>query len=289
MKNPTKNLITAIIATLCCVSAYGQKQKVLSVADIKVSESLVEKSQRNNTYLSLQMVTEALNGLLVNALNATGKFEIKERQNLDVLMKESALSGNAVDLPSLGSDYAVAPKIDDFQDFVERASFGGIGAVVEKRKITLGTTIIITDNKTGSVLTTASFQLDNKDMEDMINSSRNGMESDRLIRQIAETMANTMANRVMDVLNPALILSFRPPSLVTINRGDGTGIAIGQKWEVFAKGEELIDPDTGVSLGFEEFPVGMIEITRVNPATSMGKIVGDDYGIEKGAILRPAL
>ena len=287
MKTPKNILITAIIATLCCVSAYGQK-KVLSVADIKVSDSLVEKSQRNKTDLSLKMVTEALNGLLVNALNGTGKFEIKARQNLDVLMEENALTGNAVDLQSLGSDYAVAPKIDDFQDFVERASFGGIGAVVEKRKITLGTTIVITDNKTGSVLTTASFQLDNKDMEDMINSSRNAMESDRLIRQIAETMANTMANRVVDVLNPAVIVSFRPP-LVTINRGDGTGIAIGQKWEVFAKGEELIDPDTGISLGFEEFPVGMIEITRVNPSTSMGKIVGDDYGIEKGAILRPAL
>jgi hypothetical protein len=224
----------------------------------------------------------------VNALSSTGKFEIKTRQNLDVMMEENALSGNAVDLQAVGSDYAVVPKIDDFQDFVERASFGGIGAVVEKRKITLGTTVVITDNKTGSVLTTASFQLDNKDMGEMMNSSRNAMESDRLIRQIAETMANTMAIRVLDVLNPAIVLSYRPPQ-VMINRGDGTGIAIGQKWDVFSKGEELIDPDTGASLGFEEFPVGTVEIIRVTPSMSTGKIVGDDYGIEKGAILRPAL
>lgn len=268
-------------------SLYGQK-KVLSVANIKVSESLIERSNQNNTDLSLKMIEEALNGLLVNALNATGKFEIKARANLDVLMEESALTGNILDTQGLGSDFAVAPKIDDFQDFLERASFGGIGAVVEKRKIRLGTTIVITDTKTGSVLTTASFQLDNKDMEDMINSTRNSRESDRLIRQIAEKMANTMANRVVDVLNPALVLSYRSP-FVTINRGDGTGIAVGQKWEVFAKGEELIDPDTGVSLGHEEFPVGMVEVTRVTPATSMAKVVGEEYGIEKGAILRPAL
>lgn len=289
MKNKILKLIVAVVwvTFLTAVPAMGQK-KVLSVANVKVSESLLEKSKSNNTDMSLKQITEALNGLLVNALNSTGKFEIKTRANLDVLMEENALTGNTVNLQGLGSDFAVAPKIDDFQDYIERATFGGIGAVAEKRILTLGTTIIITDNTSGTILTTASFQLSNKDVENLITSDRNARASDSLIRQIADKMAKTMANRVVDVLNPAVILSLRG-QLVTINRGDGTSFAVGQKFEVFALGEALIDPDTGENLGREEFPVGMVEVIRVNPSTSMAKIIGDNYGIEKGAILRPAL
>lgn len=289
MKNKILKLIVAVVwvTFLTAVPAMGQK-KVLSVANVKVSESLLEKSKSNNTDMSLKQITEALNGLLVNALNSTGKFEIKTRANLDVLMEENALTGNTVNLQGLGSDFAVAPKIDDFQDYIERATFGGIGAVAEKRILTLGTTIIITDNTSGTILTTASFQLSNKDVENVITSDRNARASDSLIRQIADKMAKTMANRVVDVLNPAVILSLRG-QLVTINRGDGTSFAVGQKFEVFALGEALIDPDTGENLGREEFPVGMVEVIRVNPSTSMAKIIGDNYGIEKGAILRPAL
>lgn len=287
MNKIRKVFITVIAVLLSSYCLYGQK-KVIAVSNIKVSESLIEKSQQNNTQLSLKSIEEALNGLLVNSLNSTGKFEVKSRANMDVLLEESGLTGNALDLQSMGADYVVAPKIDDFQDYLERVNFGGIGTVAEKRKLTLGTTIIITDTKTGSILTTASFQISNKDMEEMMNSTRTGRESDFLIRKVAQNMASVMANRVVDVLNPAIVMSVRAP-LVTINRGDGTGIEIGQKWEVFAKGEELIDPDTGESLGYEEFPVGMVEVVRITPKTSMAKIVGDDYGISKGAILRPAL
>ncbi|MCR4321917.1 MAG: hypothetical protein NUV74_16475, partial [Candidatus Brocadiaceae bacterium] len=74
---------------------------------------------------------------------------------------------------------------------------------------------------------------------------------------------------------------------ITINWGDGTDISVGQIWNVFVVGEELIDPDTKESLGREEVLVGKAKITSVLPKTSTAEIL-EDYGIDKMAILRKA-
>ena len=72
---------------------------------------------------------------------------------------------------------------------------------------------------------------------------------------------------------------------MTINRGEGGGVAVGDAFNVFALGEEMIDPDTKESLGREEVKVGKVKITQVNPKISTAQIL-EDTGIDKGAILR---
>ena len=73
---------------------------------------------------------------------------------------------------------------------------------------------------------------------------------------------------------------------VTINRGAGTGIAVGQSWGVYAQGEVLIDPDTGENLGSNEAQVGLVTIKRVEAKLSFAEAV-ENNGIEKLAIVRP--
>jgi hypothetical protein len=74
---------------------------------------------------------------------------------------------------------------------------------------------------------------------------------------------------------------------VTINRGDGGGVAVDDLFNVYSLGEELIDPDTKESLGHEEVKVGKVKITQVNPKTSQAQIL-EDTGIDKGAVLHKA-
>ncbi|MFC1569672.1 hypothetical protein ACFL4L_05520, partial [bacterium] len=50
---------------------------------------------------------------------------------------------------------------------------------------------------------------------------------------------------------------------VFIKPGSDGGVNIGDTFAVYAAGEELIDPDTGLSLGSEEQRVGTIEIIQV--------------------------
>jgi hypothetical protein len=101
---------------------------------------------------------------------------------------------------------------------------------------------------------------------------------------VSRDLAQRIANRVADVIFPAKVLIKRDNE-VTINRGEGGGVAVGDTFNVFALGEELIDPDTKESLGREEAKVGKVKITQVNPKTSTAQIL-EDTGIDKGAILR---
>ena len=101
---------------------------------------------------------------------------------------------------------------------------------------------------------------------------------------VARNLAQKIATHFAEVIFPAKVLTRRDKE-VTLNRGEGGGVAVGDKFNVFALGQELIDPDTKESLGREEAKVGKVKITQVNPKTSTAQIL-EDTGIDKGAILR---
>jgi curli biogenesis system outer membrane secretion channel CsgG len=278
-------IYTILVSALLLGATTAQAQrKQLAVGKVKTSASVTADASAKGSANSLMRVAEAIDGQLIDALNGTRKFEIIARSDLDALLEEGAFTGAGLQVG--GSDYLLVPVIDDYQDLIERATFEGIGATAEKRKIRLGMVARIYDSTSGKLIESANFQLDNKNMEKLLsNSSRNGSFSDELLRKIAEEMGGKIANRVVDVIYPARVIALTGPQ-VTINRGDGTGIRVGQAWAVYALGEEMIDPDTGESLGQSEVKVGTVRIDRVSPKFSTGTI-SENYGIAKGFVVRP--
>ena len=49
---------------------------------------------------------------------------------------------------------------------------------------------------------------------------------------------------------------------ILMTPGSSGNVKAGMKFSVFSKGEEVIDPETGMSLGFESKKIGMIEVTE---------------------------
>lgn len=282
-----KLLICSVLAVMVlgASSAFAQR-KTVAVSKVKIAPSIEASASADGTYPSLRRVVEAIDGQTIDALNGTRKFEIIARSDLDALMEEGGLTGKS--LQPGEADYLIVPSVDDFQDFVETATFGGIGKVVTKRKIRLGMVARIYDVADGGKLVeSANFQLDNKNIEQLMSQSvKSGEFSDELLRKIAQEMGSRVANRVVDVIYPAKIIALTGPQ-ATINRGDGTGITVGQIWEVFALGEEMIDPDTGESLGGSEVKVGSLRIDRVTPKFSSGTLT-ENFGVIKGSVVRPS-
>ena len=69
---------------------------------------------------------------------------------------------------------------------------------------------------------------------------------------------------------------------VWINLGSISGIKVGDQYGVYRKGEELIDPDSGLSLGAEEEKVGKIVVTEVKGKYSLatvkeGSVLAKDF------------
>jgi hypothetical protein len=132
-----------------------------------------------------------------------------------------------------GVKYLLVTTVDDFQDYTETATFQSTGRSATKRVIRLSCTDKIYDSTTGKLLESTNFQISNKDIsENRTYSTSDSMLSDELLAVIARKMAEEIANRVAGVIFPPKVVSKRDKQ-ITINRGDGTGITIGQVWNFF--------------------------------------------------------
>lgn len=290
------SFIVCILTLLIPASVWAQKE-TLGVSTVKPTPAVVQSVEKMGKMVMMDRVIQSLDGQLIDRINSTRKFEVVARSDLRDVLKEQefAVSGNvethdkssAQQFKISGVKHLLVTTVDDFQDYNEVATFQATGRSATKRVIKLSCVGKIYDSTTGKLLESANFQISNKDFtENRTYSTRDSELSDELMVAIAREMASKIANRVIDVIFPPKVLSRRDKQ-ITINRGDGTDIAIGQIWDVFAVGEELIDPDTNENLGREEVVVGKIKITSVLPKTSTAEVM-EDYGIDKLAILRKA-
>jgi curli biogenesis system outer membrane secretion channel CsgG len=275
--------------------ALAQDKATLGVSSIKPTDSLAA-SVAADKKLEMGRIIDSLDSQLVDRINATRKFDVVGRSDLDKIVKEQDLgaSGNvdsktAAQAGKLaGAKYLLVATVDDFQDYVERATFEGTGDTATKRFFRLSVVGKIYDSTTGKLLESANFQTGNdqfKQIQQERNYSvKNGELSDEMMVAVSRDLAQRIANRIADVIFPAKIL-LKDDSGVTINRGEGAGVAIGDVFNVYALGQELIDPDTKESLGHQEVKVGRVRITEVDPKFSKAAVL-EDTGIDKGAILR---
>lgn len=282
-------------AALLPALASAQDKATLGVSTIKPTPSLAD-SVTADKKLEMGRIIESLDSQFIDRINATRKFDIVGRSDLDSVIKEQDLdaSGN-VDAKTAaqagkltGAKYLLVATVDDYQDYVEKATFdGGVGSAT-KRVIRLSCVGKIYDSTTGKLVESANFQTGNdafKDIEqDRSYSTKDGNLSDAMMVALARDMAGKIANHVVDVIFPAKIIVVRDKE-ATINRGEGAGVAVGDTLNVFALGEEMIDPDTKESLGREEVKVGKVKITEVDPKFSKAEVL-EDTGIVPGALLR---
>jgi curli biogenesis system outer membrane secretion channel CsgG len=285
--------LTGVLALPVVSSA--QDKATIAISSVKATPSLAD-SVKPDKKLEMNRIIESLDSQLIDRINATRKFDVVGRSDLDNVIKEQDLgaSGN-VDAKTAaqagkltGAKYLLVATVDDYQDYVERATFAGTGDTATKRVFRFSIVGKIYDSTTGKLLESANFQTGNdgfKQIQQERNYSvKDGELSDEMMVAVSRSMAEKIANRVADVIFPIKVL-IKTDNEITINRGEGAGVAVGDVFNVFALGQELIDPDTKESLGRQEAKVGQVKITEVDPKFSKATIL-QDTGIDMGAILR---
>ncbi len=285
------------VALLPTFASAQDGKATIAISSIKATPSL-EASLKPDKKLELGRILESLNSQLIDRVNATRKFEVVGRSDLSDILKEQDLSASGnVDAKTAseagkvaGATFLLISTVDDFQDYVETATFAGTDRSATKRIFRLSIIGKLYGSSTGKLIESANFQTGNDDFKRLTDnlsySVKDGNLSDEMMVQVARNLAEKIANHFADVIFPAKVLVRRDKE-VTINRGEGGGVAVGEVWNAYALGEELIDPDTKESLGREEVKVGKVKITQINSKTSTAEIM-DDTGIDKGAILRKA-
>ena len=273
----------AFIPAASAQEAPGKKK--LAITKIAATDALAKRMAMQGVGLSLDSVLEALNSQVYDRMLNTRRFEILERSDADALAKESAAAGEAFTFNK--ADYVLSIRVDSFNDRIEERKLASLGRTIRARTIELSAVAKITEVSTQRAIASTNFKISKRDSENRSENTtqRVGEGSDDLMIQAVGEMAGKIATRAADVVSPARVIGKRD-NVVTINRNDQSGIKVGQVWDVFVLGDELVDPDTGDKTR-EEVLVGKVKITRVTPQNSQGETMSDT-GIERGAVIRSA-
>lgn len=279
-------LLLAVTALLCAPFLHAQDapgKKKLAITKISATDSVAKRMSKQGVGLSLDSVLEALDAQVYDRVLNTKRFEILERSDADALAKESAAAGEAFAFNK--ADYILTIRVDSFNDRMEERRLASLGKTIRARTIELSAVAKITEVSSQRAVASTNFKVLKRDSENRSENTsvRVGEGSDDLLIQVVADMAQKIAGRAADVISPARIIGKRDKT-VTVNRNDQSGIKVGQIWEAFILGDEMVDPDTG-DKSFEEVLVGTVKVTRVTPQNSQAQIV-EDTGIDRGAVLR---
>ncbi len=259
----------------------------VSVADLAVSDSLSE--QQKKTVLTSSLIAD-----IENAIRNGRKFELLTRRAdaLAEIRKEQAFAKSGL----AAGDAAAEGQLSNAQSIVkvtvESFSFGrsatkipnleGKYKVQDSASIALNVQIL--DTTKGTV--TGAFPV--KASSASGTSIRNGVggASKSILEQTMAKAAGNLANQLSDTIFPITVIQVKGKR-IWVNRGNDSGMKMGERFIVFEPGEDLIDPQTGENLGSAEMEVGEAKVTRINPKVTVLEVTkGDPAQIAQGFLLR---
>ena len=273
--------------------SYAQKKPRMAIIDFSVDG--VSKYWRGSEY----KIGKAAVDIFITELVQAGKITMVERQQLAAVMKEQNLGTmvpGRLD-PStvsqigkiLGVRYIMTGRITQFAEKQIGGRTGGLfkklGGLSGKKKTLEGRMDIrVMDTVTAEIVLAEKGNHKKSNYKFGYRGTGGGTDFD-------QTAVNDVFEPIIEKL--ALALNTRLPELakkgaksarrnlsgkiiklkgnqVYINLGANSGIAVGDAFNVFEVEDELIDPDTGESLGAEESKVGSLVITKVSKKYSIG-------------------
>ncbi|MCS7311336.1 MAG: hypothetical protein NZ742_00235 [Acidobacteria bacterium] len=249
-------------------------------------------------YWDTQRLGRAAADEIVTQLVRSGKFSVIERDKLELVLKEQALSASGAIDPRtavrlgklLGVQLILTGSITKFSIKRHGAGIGPLRAQIGQAQSALDVRLI--DTSTGEIVLAASGEGEKKfggaafkniDFEKEFDA---GIVSEALRPAVEKTVAQILAQ--YDQLGahaaaavPALgkVVSADSPTAVYIDMGENAGVRVGDRFEVVRVVKEIRD-EHGELLDTVEETVGTLEVTKVLSKSSVCRVIRG--GAQKG-------
>jgi curli biogenesis system outer membrane secretion channel CsgG len=272
--------IGALILSLLLAACFSS----LLFAQGKLRVAVVDFENKSTWTWWGDRLGEAAADVLVTDLMNTGKYTMIEREKIDAVLAEQQLGASGAVTPQtaakigklLGVDLILTGSITQFSISSTGGGFRGIGGKVTTGKVVMQARLVNTS--TGEIVVAA----EEENKKRLVGAYGKGANFEQnydqgLANEVMHPAVEKMVAKIVDKtggITPAApegrIIKVEG-SKVWINLGTGAA-NVGDVFIVMRKGEELIDPDTGQSLGAEEAQVGKIIITEVQAKFSLGSV-----------------
>jgi len=281
-----------------------------SASSYTVSTMMGDVSYSDNTG---GVPVNGIEAIVIDSLSQTGRFRLVERTELaDVLGEQDLVSSGRVAKPSgaktgnvLGAEYLVQLVITDYEAKTSGTD-KGIGGILTSKVPLLGgvkagsstgrvgMNIRLIDAETSEITFTKQIEAVIKETNLAFGGA--GLIGDLGLGGFMSQYAKTpIGQAVIAGINQAVFelikqVGAKPAegsivkadaSQIYVNLGQDA-VAIGDRLQVLKKGEELIDPETGISLGGSATVIGEIEVNQVQEKFSIARPISLSQTADRG-------
>ena len=266
-----------------------------------------DKTDHHIRWWTGQPVGEGMADMLVTALVKTDRYQVLERADIEQIIEEQKLGQSGLVTQEsaaqvgklLGVEIAIIGAVTEF-GYSEGGVGGrlkqkGLGLGIKESEATVGIDVRFINTTSGEILMAENVRKSNSkkglslDTPDFNFDSRNKFDESivgKATRDAIDTIVEILDANAPSIPWQAKVIRGDP---IYINAGSLSGVSVGDVFDVYRPGEELIDPDTGLVLGSTESKIGSVRVTQNNigngKASQCEAVTGSDF--QRNDIVRP--
>lgn len=262
--------MVTLVLSLVTTSLEAQLKKRVAVARFQDKSG----SGWNN-------IGDGVADMLVTALVKSGKFVVLEREEMEKIIQEQQFSNSAMVTPEtatkvgklLGVELLVIGSVSEFG--TKQSSVGGnvplFGGSLTTKKARAAVDIRLVNVTTGEILAAEKEEGEESstgvsvryEAIDFGNSTAwDNTDIGKATRQAVDGCVELITENMAKVSWSGKVLRVNPDKTILMKPGSEGNVEVGMEFTVYREGEEIKDPDTGLSLGSEEMKVGRIKVTE---------------------------
>lgn len=287
--------IATVFMAVILFSPLASAERIkIAIGSIEYRAKESSENKRLNSYgKGVESDTRAFVDMLTTALVKTNKFDVIERDRMDEILAEQGmtLSGvfsNVTGVDSLnlsGVDYILTGAITEYGKSSGGMSSSKFSMASESTKMAVDVRVLDVESGSISIADTVSRSSTGLGGVSMKGFKvGGGSDESSELGKVMRMTSIGIVNLIVSSVYPIKAIKVDGDQ-VFLNYGNGL-LSAGDLLDVYKVGEEMIDPDTGESLGGSRKLVGQIEVTDAQAKFSVATIV--DGEIEKGMLAMPA-
>jgi curli biogenesis system outer membrane secretion channel CsgG len=308
MERWRKTCLVGLLVTLSLLIASAWPLEAMAQGKIRIAVTAFENKVKTPWWGPSWKIGDGLAEMLTSELSKSGQFIVVERQALGDIVKEQELGQSGLIRGEtaartgqvLGAQIVVRGAVTEFEEQASGGGagirFGGFGAEGKVQNAHVALDIRLIDTSTGQVIAshnaaksapaagggigarvgTVTFGGDAFFQTPLGQATRAAMQ---------DALQFIMAT-AFKAVTPSFSIVKVEGGMAYVNAGANSNVRVGDVFMVYAKGEDLVDPDTGLKLGSDEQMIGSIQVTTVQEKFSIGTIRGGAGAMKRGDLVK---
>jgi curli biogenesis system outer membrane secretion channel CsgG len=248
-------------------------------ADAQLKKRIAVSQFDDRTGSGYQSLGEGMADMLVTALVKSSKFSVIERKEIERIIHEQQFGESFMVTPEsaakvgqlLGAELFVIGSVSEFGQ--KESTIGGgisiLGGGISTKKSRAVVDIRLVNTTTGEIIASESqegtesstgISIRYEDIDFSNQNSWNDTDIGKAAREAINGCVELITQNMAKVPWSGKILKMNTDGTILMKPGSEGKVETGMEFFVFRKGEEIKDPDTGLSLGAEETLIGKIKV-----------------------------